>query len=283
MKCKVIFIIALGMLHGAQAIAAVPYSFKGGEPARAADVNANFTDLDGRVQTNTSNITKNTDAIAAIKVPATYDIRDYLPATNVSSATFSISNNPTFNSVTQTYTPNADYSELRVDRVFAYTSGSSVLSKFTVFFGVSAKAFSRNGGITYNADGSENSRGVHDPVRVLFARPASPGASWVTVSDTTTTDATTSQVTGVTSEIITANFAGVESVTVPYNGGTTFQDCLKISEFESLSGGSVASGRTSWYCKNAGLVKRIIANLGNTSNPNPKTVWALTGLTYATP
>ena len=46
---------AIGLGFASSAIAAVPHTFSSGSPAVASEVNANFSDLDGRITTNTDN------------------------------------------------------------------------------------------------------------------------------------------------------------------------------------------------------------------------------------
>ena len=56
--------------------------------------------------------------------------------------------------------------------------------------------------------------------------------------------------------------AGIEDVTVPYNGGTTYTDCLKLYRNRQL-GISGHHAAVEWHCPVVGYVKSILVNTNN--------------------
>lgn len=277
----------IGLISMSAQALAVPFTFTPGQPARAADVNANFTELENRIQTNTNNINTNTanitanaTAIAAISAPATYDIRNYLPARDLTSATFSVSNSDPTSAITYAYLPNADYSELRINVTTTPNDGYTAPPMSSIFYGITASAFTRKGRLNHNPGGAEISSAMVEPAEVIAGIPATAGASWITMTQTTTRDILTDTISSVSPGIKTANLAGIEDVTVPYNGGTTFTHCLKISTQDTGVDGIVSGGAMSWYCGGVGLVKRISVSLLSGA---PNQIWQLTDLTFAAP
>lgn len=54
-----------------------------------------------------------------------------------------------------------------------------------------------------------------------------------------------------------------EDVTVPYNGGTTYSDCMVVQiEFRSISSSATSVQATNWLCPGVGLVQRARSGRG---------------------
>ena len=92
-------IISTGLLFTTQ-INAVPNTFTSGQPARAAEVNANFADVESQIssnstliQQNATDILNNTNAISSIPAQITYDYRDFTANSTITSKTFALNGN----------------------------------------------------------------------------------------------------------------------------------------------------------------------------------------------
>lgn len=281
----------------------VQHRFVSGLPALAAQVNANFQELSDRIQDNTDSIATNatnianntaaitagtsavtslsatvaghTTALAALAVPASYDYHNYSSAANVATQTYSITGNGLAASGCTTETratrrtvvgavTNIDVTRTRTNTAAA-TCGNHVLhfvSQADGYYWKGIDSSDNNGTLLSTAV-------INEPV-LLRAADMQIGRSFGGAGSTTTTTLSTGAVVNST---ITENSTvqGLEDVTVPYNGGTTYNGCLRIHEHRAsgLGFGGVLD-QVSWYCSGIGLTKRI-DSAGN--------IWMLTNIT----
>ncbi len=239
MKLKFTCFITLGMLVGTAAMAAVPYNFKAGEPAHAADVNANFADLDSRI--------------------TVYDYHMYVAAANVTSKTFNLSPDGSFCSSTSqetdtiVQTPAGANTTVEITQKWQDSNGlcrwrkEFYLNTPTQQQILSAENYDTSGALT-------NTLNIDTPM-VLGTSAMVKGAMFGGASVVKITNPGQAPVYfGAFIENRAA--LGIEDVTVPAG---SFTGCLKIM-VNRQSGGFGAYRNITWTCPGVGVVKRIQHN-----------------------
>jgi len=239
MKLKFTCFITLGMLVGSAAMAAVPYNFKAGDPARAADVNANFADLDSRI--------------------SVYDYHMYTAAANVTSKTFNLSPDGSFCPSTSQetdaiiQTPDGANTKVEITQKWQDSNGlcrwrkEFYLNTPTQQQILSAENYDTNGVLT-------NTLNIDTPM-VLGTSAMVKGAMFGGASVVKITNPGQAPVYfGAFIENRAA--LGIEDVTVPAG---SFTGCLKIM-VNRQSGGFGAYRNITWTCPGVGVVKRIQHN-----------------------
>lgn len=276
-------IAALGTILLSTQVMAVPFTFSAGEPARAADVNANFTDLDNRVTsnatnitTNTANITNNTAAIAAIPGATLYDYNKFVTGTNVISKTFALQGSfcGSANREVRSYTWTSSGANTDVVMTQKWDDAGTVCTWRDFHYLQTPTQRQLLGSNMYDTSGTLVQTYTLDTPIILASNAMAKGTVFGTAAIINVTPAGGS-----------ASFAGsfvqtkvaleVENVTVPAG---TFSACLKTSTFRS-SYGFGAYQRISWDCPGVGEVKRILHSSDNTIDR----VWELSAISYATP
>jgi len=241
--------LALGVSIAISAGAPVGNIFQGGQPAIAADVNANFQEL--------------ADRLDAIPKTTTYDYRDYL--TTASSKTFSVASNTyCADSETRSFvrTPNGSDTDVEVThrgytgltpcnhRVFHSTNTPTerLLKSKDVYY---------VGGIN---DGLLNHTSrLDDPITVRTST-MNKGQSFTDASTTYKKPAGgVDALDGI--HIQTTYASGLEDITV---AAGSYTNCLKVYVTRNSQGfGGSTDSRVSWHCpNNVGMVKRIRYRLG---------------------
>lgn len=237
---SIISIVVLSQLSNA-AGPAVKNIFKAGDPASAAQVNANFQEL-------------------ADRIPITYDYHNYSVPTSVASKTFTNANISASTSSTYVET---------INRVAINASATKV----TVH-----RAFPDGHAIEFDYLASPNSYDfieerdyaatdlVNPASTFTLANPVPERTSSMHVGGVFGSGSTISTSGAVTTpgliEVMNV-LVGTEAVTLNVNGAsTTYNDCIRIiaTRFNSTGsyGGNVV--QTNWYCNGMGLVKRMVFN-----------------------
>ena len=274
------------MLYTSQAHA-VPFSFSAGQPARAADVNANFVDVENKIQTNSTSIianataidllsetvANNAAAIAALPAEVSYDYRNYSASANITSKVFSFMNaNLSCDTETQNFARATQGSTTTITQTRIRTAAGNpctyhvytMQSSPTGFYMLSESAYTSDGTVlnfTITLDNPVLLRSVDMRLGKTIADAATSTATNLTPTFGTYVEKTT--------------LVAIESVTVPYNGGTTYDNCLKLhtSREASIGFGPGELNRISWYCAGVGFVKGIQGANGAS--------WVLTDIVYA--
>lgn len=230
----------------------------------------------GAIGANARAIAINATAIAEISKEPSYDYRDYSTATNISSKVLAISGGgmAATDCLTETRTTtrvNVNSIETStLDRVRTTSTGLNCgFQRFTFEARADGRYMTVNDLRTADGAASRIHRAIDDGM-LMRTTNMQVGKSFGNASATTITRST-----GVTQASVVQNvtFQGIESVTVPYNGGTTFNECMKVHIDRSSQDGLGGDGfkQVSWYCKDVGLVKRIDSR----SN-----VWQLTDIVF---
>lgn len=294
MQFKIVAVSAISFIFSTSIALAVPFNFTPGQPARAADVNANFADVEAKIQANTTNITTNTNnintnatnisnnaagvaanaaAIAALPVSTSYDYRNYSAVASIQSKSFALGGVDPCDTEVQNFARATvgDTTTLTMTRVRTVSGGPCRYHVFKYKLTPSGDYIMSED--TYSNDGSVLMQSVSLDTAVLL-RGADMRLGMATADAATTTVSGGSAPVGTYVEKTT--LVGIESVTVPYNSGTTYNGCLKIHTFrEATQGfGNGLLNRVSWFCPDVGFVKGIQSN---------GISWALTGITYASP
>lgn len=287
---SIITAAAVSIVLSTGTASAVPFTFAPGQPARAADVNANFAELEAQIEANaddiaanasdiTSNaadiatnasgvaanaagIAANAAAIAAIPVAASYDYRDYSADGSVTSKTFAITGIGSCDTEVQNFDRNNVGDTTTITRTRIRTTGGvgGTPCRYHVHTMQSTPTgYYMLGETTYSNDGLTEGQVVtlDNPVLVRSTNMRIGLAS----ADAATTTITNG-VDTIGTYIEKTTPVGVEDVTVPYNGGTTYAGCLKVHTFrQATSGfGNQLLNRVSWFCSNIGFVKGIQSN-----------------------
>ena len=235
--------------------------------AALANINSAIDQNSADIQTNTSAINQNSAAIsdnaaaiAALQSQGTtsYDYHDYQRAPNILSKTFNIRNIANcdtevrfFNSVTT-----GDVTDTTLTRV--RTAAGAPCRYHTFSFRGTPDGVFRTGTSSYSSDGSVlNTTVTLDKPVILRSSNMQLG---IDLGDATTTTVQPSAGPSFPGYFISKTvLVGIESVTVPYNGGTTFDGCLRLHiTHESTAGfGGGPQDRYEWHCPGVGMVKRI--------------------------
>jgi len=284
---NIIAVSAILIVLSTGTVMAVPYTFAPGQPARAADVNANFAELEAQIQANANDIAANASdittnateistnasgvaanaagiaanaaAIAAIPVAASYDYRDYSADGSVSSKTFAITGIGSCDTEVQNFDRNTVGDTTTITRTRIRTQAGAPCRYHVHTMQSTPTGHYMLGETTYSNDGLTEGQAVtlDNPVLVRSTNMRIGLAS----ADAATTTITNG-VDTIGTYIEKTTPVGVEDVTVPYNGGTTYAGCLKVHTFrQATSGfGNQLLNRVSWFCSNIGFVKGIQSN-----------------------
>lgn len=228
-----------------------------GLPALKEDVDSRFVELsdqqqqqDDAISANTDGIAENALAIAAIAPATTYDIHNYMPDVSIGSAEFSVANGGSFTRLVHVYSPNEDYSVLDNDRI-AYDALGNQLSRRKLNNAFTDTAYVRTGITFYSLSGEISRQTVYEPAHILAGRNVVAGSFWSEITnESSLSDPTVSSL-----FFSQSNFVAIEDVTVPYNGGTTFQNCMKVTNIVNN-----VSARMTWFCEGHGMVKQLRSN-----------------------
>ena len=245
-------ILAIGFTS-ALAIAAgtpVPYIFQGGDPASATQVNANFQELADRIENaSSSNM---------------YDYHAYVvTGSNIKSKTYNTTGRCGDIDVRNySQTDTASGTELTVT-IKEIDSSTGIACRHNDFnYLNTATEFQRLGIVGYDPiNGTYQSTMAYDDPIVLMTSTMKLNSSW---ADGVTTTVTAPPSAPASGPLFTQMYtlAGVEDVTVPYNGGTTYTGCLK---FHKLRFGADVQ-EVAWYCPDVGYVKSIITRGNSLAN-----------------
>ena len=262
-------------------------TYSGGMPARTDEVDARFAELEAQVETNAngiatnaSNITSNTSgiaanasgiaanaagvaanaaAIAALSPAASYDYRDYAMDPGISSKTFAITGIAFCDTEVQNFDRITIGDTTTITRTRVRTAGGAPCRYHVHTMQSTPTGHYMLGETTYSNDGLTEGQAVtlDNPVLVRSTNMRIGLAS----ADAATTTITNG-VDTIGTYIEKTTPVGVEDVTVPYNGGTTYAGCLKVHTFrQATSGfGNQLLNRVSWFCSNIGFVKGIQSN-----------------------
>lgn len=244
-------ILAIGFTT-ALAIAAGPpvtYIFQGGDPASATQVNANFQEL--------------ADRIADAQTSDVYDFHGYIAASSIQSKVFDTTGAICGDKETRTFTRSdvAAGTNITEERIIR-SSGSPCshvefdeLSSATEYQLLEIRSYDPATAVLVGTTTLDK------PVTRLSSTMKN-NTSWA--------DATTYTVTPPGTDTIRIEkntLAGIEDVTVPYNGGTTYTACLKIHRTTKLPSTDLAnntghSESVIWFCPGIGNTKSITINTG---------------------
>lgn len=242
-----------------------------------ADIGANtsaINDNSAAIGTNSSAIGDNAAAIAALQAgKTTYDYRDYVVADNVSKKTYNLRNISDCDTETRTYerATNGHVTDITMTRVRTTLGADCRYHKF--MFRNTPEGRYRVGTQSFNKSGTTlKSTVILDNPALMRSTSMEIGKSIADGTSTTVTDGLGNSLPSGT-YVHMYTLAGIESVTVPYNGGTTFEGCAKfhISHNASVGFGTGLIDRMEWHCPGVGMVKRIHGNGG---------YYELTGIDY---
>jgi len=253
--------LALGASIAISAGAPVGNIFQSGQPAIAADVNANFQELADRIDT--------------VPVETVYNYADYIPSgaqTNVFSIT-------RYNNIT--------YCQAKLEYEYTHTTenGNAVLKRkdtnidsagvpcitdtlrVRTFVKGSNSLDYTTATTTYISTGNVSTTTYEQPRNVLINN-MQKGQTWGSSGIRTTVSTGVGGGTSTSTDILLNSLTNIESVTVPYAGGTTYNNCLKIIKTSPyvqtyyVGGGAsidvpIQRVFTRWYCPSVGLVKTI--------------------------
>lgn len=245
----------------------------------AAAIAQNATNISNNtagITQNASDTQANTAAIGVLQSRAAlqYDYRDYSRAANVVSKTYNIRNIATCDTETRNFSSvtSGDTTDITLTRV---RTESGLPCRYHVFhFRNTPQGRFRLGVDNYNGSGSRlRSTVTLDKPMIMRTSAMQIG---VDIGDGTTTTFTDFDNGGVVTPgtfIQKTVLLAVDSVSVPLNGGTTFEGCLRLHvTHESTFGfGTGPIDRIEYHCPGLGMVKRIQANGG---------YYELTGVTY---
>lgn len=243
-------ILAIGFTS-ALAIAAgtpVPFIFQGGDPASATQVNANFQEL--------------ADRIADAQINGVYDFHNYLTDTSIQAKVFdTVGRCGDKETHTHTRVSVPGGTELTEKRINTDTDTPCGQSEHDYL--VSASEFQFLEGRSFNpATEVLVSTATLDVPITRLTSTMKPNTAWADGSTYSYDPPAPDK------PVIEKNtLAGIEDVTVPYNGGTTYTACLKIHRSTHLPvpDPEFTTGRSEnilWFCPGIGLTK----NMAITSN-----------------
>jgi len=213
--------------------------FKSGDPAVAADVNANFQEL--------------ADRIDAIPNKSSYNYNDYIPAadqTNVFDIIYYDGTTPCQAKARYQYEHTTENTEPVLKRTYTATDAADTPCApsdvvHTFYKRSNALEFEKRESVD-RASGAVNSTDIYDQPRRALTANMQNGSTWATASLLSKTDISG---TTVSTFIEQRALVGVEDVTVPYNGTTTYTGCLKVI--------NMTNENVRWFCPGIGLVKSM--------------------------
>lgn len=224
---------------------AVQHQFQSGQPAVASQVNDNFQEL--------------ADRIADLPNAQTYDYHDYFGFNNGTVKTFRLADATECN-IEERRIAVTDVDATTKNIVITRIRRNDATTCQHVEFDMTAKAdaYTLNALRNYSTDGANltNTSSIETPVRRLTAAMRI-GQSW---GDASPVQSSASP--GTQTIIEKGTLLAVEDISV---SGADYTACLKVHTSRASSNrfGSPALTHISWYCPNAGLVKRIsVAGLG---------------------
>ena len=234
--------------------------------ANSAAIGANSSAIDANstaIGNNGAAITTNSEAITALQAgEPTYDYRDYAAANNIASKTYNIRNISTCDTEVRHLdrVTTGDNTEITMTRV---RTEAGAACRYHVFkFLATPEGRYRLGVDNYNRAGTRINSSV------TMDKPALQRTSSMEIGKAEADATTTTVVDNVVAQTFPGTYvgknvlAGIESVTVPYNGGTTFEDCMKLHIIHqaSHSFGTGLIDRVQWNCPGIGMVKRMHGN-----------------------
>lgn len=244
---KAIFtsILAIGFTT-ALAIAAgtpVPYIFQGGDPASASQVNANFQELADRIAADV------------------YDFHNYIPDSSIQSKVFDTVGQ-CGDKETRNYTRVNESGGTKVteERIITDTGTPCSHAEFDYLSSTTEFQLLVRRGYDPATATLQSTNTLGNPITRLTST-MKVNTSWADASVITFTPTAPD---GATIEKYT--LAGIEDVTVPYNGGTTYTACLKIHKSAQSPGDGLTTRHNEiviWYCPGVGVTK--IMALGSSS------------------
>ena len=246
--------------------------------ANTAAINTNATAIgenSSAIGAANAAVDVNATAITALQAgEPTYDYREFAAAANITGKTYNIRNIATCDKETRLFSreTTGDSTDITMTRVRTENGAACRYHVFT--FRNAPEGRYRLGTDSYNRSGTVLGGILTlDKPALIRSSNMKIGNSIADATSTTLTDTlgnTLSQGTYVQTTLL----AGIESVTVPYNGGTTFDGCMKLHIIHnaSISFGTGMLDRVQWNCPGVGMVKRIQGNGG---------YYELTDVTYA--
>ncbi len=236
----------------------------------AAAIGANTT----AINTNSAAIGENSSAIgvtnAAVEENAaaitalqagepTYNYSDYSVAANIASKTYNIRNISGCDTETRLFSriTSGDVTDITMTRVRTVAGGPCRYHTFT--FRATPDGYYRTGTQSFNRSGSTlNSTVTLDSPALMRSSSMEIGKASADATTTTLTDSLGNFIASGT-YVQKTLLASVESVTVPYNGGTKFEGCIKtqVMHHANISFGAREIERVEWHCPGIGMVKRI--------------------------
>ena len=294
-----ITIISSGLVFSAAANA-VPNTFSSGQPARAAEVNANFADVETQIgnntttiqgnaadiQTNAGNIQANTNAINAISQPPVYDYRNFTVGSNVVSKSFTNTGLGCGDTETRSFSFSTNAADANSTDVVVtrsrFNSGVRCNLSDTTYLHASTARTLVSGNNYNNVDDSLNSTKV--PVLPIVTGTSTMREGAVRTNGTVMNSTLAFDGSVISSVLVeTRSVTGIENVSVPAGNYT---GCLK----QSIIRKSDTFGefhRVSWHCPGVGEVKRIQIN----TYPDTATgearrrhqTWDMDGVVFAAP
>lgn len=213
----------------------VSHIFKGGDPASASRVNANFQEL--------------ADRIADAKTKDVYDFHNYIADSSIQSKEFNTTGRcgdkdiRTFSrsNVTDGIKVTIERKDTNLGVVCSHIERDYLIST-TNYQLLEARGYDLSstltGGETYD-----------EPISLMTSTMKMNS----TYADVTTTTPVPPQTPPGSAYIHTYTLVGIEDVTVPYNSSTTYTDCLKLHISRSY-----INHQIKWYCPTVGYVKTIL-------------------------
>jgi len=264
-------------------IHAVPNTFSAGQPARAAEVNANFADVESQISTNSSaiqqnatdiqnntnahqqnatDIQNNTTAIAAISTQTTFDFNNFSTASNITTKNFVVSGTFCGTHEERTIVRTAGNGGTNVVITLKRHTSGTVCRWIDNHYFVTATERQLLGRTLYDTSGILNSTAVVDTPIILETNAMIQGQTYV--NGATTVDTPVVGTPFISAIINTGIALEIDPATISVPAGD-YTGCLKITT--TRRSGSVGNfQRISWKCPNVGEVKRIQSSIDNTAH-----------------
>lgn len=231
------------------------------------DLNAQMIGLNGAA------ITALQQQVEAIELPASYDFKDYSVAGDITGKVYSMKGMDCGDSESREYTrtPVGDATQVTMLRIRSQAGIPCQRRTFDYLVTDEDRRLVRNR--VYNLSGStlKSTRELVDPV-VLRHASMQVGQSWGGASEVTQSPEPVFGAVHVLANKST--LLGIEDISVAYNGGTTFNGCLKIGT-QRTSDTIGQFMRVEWFCPDVGMVKRMQNSL---ETPPRAIVWELTAI-----
>ncbi len=248
-------------------IYAVPNIFSAGQPARAADVNANFADVEQQISNNSV---------------AVYDYRNFIADADVVSKTFTTTGLCGETEVrTRAATPNGANTDITITQRRFEADGVTTCQLSDLLYvntPTQRQVVGRNG---YSAVDDSLESTISPADAIIVATSSMREGS--TIANGTSVDTTPAGGTAVFLGVLVDAriIVGLEDIQI---GSTDYLGCLKTSTIrKSLGFGEFH--RTSWNCPGLGEVKRVQVNTYpvDSSASRRYQMWELSDVLRATP